>query len=89
MPRPIVIVHGYSDKGESFQVWKDILTQQLGYNADEVHVCSYRSLTNEISINDIAEGDASSRWSAPSIRCMTTPLRCAASWSDAPSAKWW
>lgn len=56
MPRPVVIIHGYSDRGESFQTWKDILVNQMGYAPTDVHVCSYRSLTNEISINDIAEG---------------------------------
>ncbi|MBM4192780.1 MAG: hypothetical protein FJ202_00170 [Gemmatimonadetes bacterium] len=54
--RPLVIVHGYSDKGESFRKWKDILVARCGYSADQVHICSYRSLTNEITIKDIAEG---------------------------------
>lgn len=54
--RPIVIIHGYSDKGESFRGWRDLLVNRLGYDPSQVHICSYRSLTNEISIKDIAEG---------------------------------
>ncbi len=54
--RPLVIIHGYSDKGESFRGWRDILVNRLGYSPSQVHICSYRSLTNEISIRDIAEG---------------------------------
>jgi hypothetical protein len=56
MPIPLVLIHGYSDKGESFQKWKDILTQTKKYNEDDIHICSYRSLTNEVTIKDIAEG---------------------------------
>lgn len=57
MPRrPIVIIHGYSDSGKSFRTWQSILVNDLGYDPSDIHVCSYRSLTNEISIKDIAEG---------------------------------
>lgn len=53
--RPIVLVHGYSDKGESFKRWCDILTA-AGYDATAIHLGSYVSLSNEITIKDIAEG---------------------------------
>lgn len=52
---PIVLIHGYSDDGTAFRVWRRIL-EQRGYDVAMVHVCSYRSLTNEVSIKDIAEG---------------------------------
>ena len=52
--RPIVLIHGYSDKGQSFKRWRDILVQN-GYDADQVHICTYQSLTNEVNIKDIAE----------------------------------
>jgi len=52
---PVVLIHGYSDSGESFKVWKDILIRS-GYDANSVHVCSYRTLTNEVTIKDLAEG---------------------------------
>jgi hypothetical protein len=56
MPRrPVVLIHGYSDQGESFDAWKSALLQR-GYQATELSVCSYETLTNEVSIKDIAEG---------------------------------
>ncbi|MDQ6690680.1 MAG: hypothetical protein M3Z18_09240 [Gemmatimonadota bacterium] len=52
---PIVLVHGYSDDGSVFKVWQRILDQR-GYSVAMVHACTYRSLTNELTIKDIAEG---------------------------------
>ena len=52
---PIVLVHGYSDEGASFRVWDRILAER-GYDVAMIHAASYRSLTNEVSIKDIAEG---------------------------------
>jgi pimeloyl-ACP methyl ester carboxylesterase len=52
---PIVLIHGYSDEGASFKAWQQIL-EQRGYDVAMVHACSYRSLTNEVTIKDIAEG---------------------------------
>lgn len=53
--RPIVLVHGYSDKGTSFKRWCDLLTAQ-GYDATTIRLGNYVSLSNEITIKDIAEG---------------------------------
>lgn len=53
--RPIVLVHGYSDKGPSFRRWSDVLTAR-GFDATTIHLGSYVSLSNEISVKDIAEG---------------------------------
>ncbi|MBN1238413.1 MAG: hypothetical protein JXB36_07915 [Gammaproteobacteria bacterium] len=53
--RPIVLVHGYSDQGESFKAWQEALTQR-GYDATTIHLGNYVSLSNEITIKDIAEG---------------------------------
>ncbi|RKN84361.1 esterase/lipase family protein [Paenibacillus ginsengarvi] len=53
--RPIIMIHGYSDQGKSFHTWVDRLSQ-LGYDATRIHVCSYETLTNEVTIADIAEG---------------------------------
>jgi pimeloyl-ACP methyl ester carboxylesterase len=56
MPRrPVVLIHGYSDRGESFLRWRDALVT-AGYDAHDIPVCSYQTLTNEISVKDIAEG---------------------------------
>ncbi|HKY20158.1 MAG TPA: hypothetical protein VJM31_02970 [Vicinamibacterales bacterium] len=53
--RPIVLVHGYSDKGPSFHAWRDALAAH-GYDATTIHLGHYVSLSNEITIKDIAEG---------------------------------
>ncbi|HRJ53122.1 MAG TPA: hypothetical protein PLE99_10155 [Candidatus Thiothrix moscowensis] len=57
MSRPVVLIHGYSDSSDSFQQWidqfKDICSDQPNFS---VHLCDYRTLTNEISLKDIAEG---------------------------------
>ncbi|MGZ3502745.1 MAG: esterase/lipase family protein, partial [Gemmatimonadaceae bacterium] len=56
MPRnPIVLIHGYSDDGAAFRTWERIL-EDRGYDVAMIHACSYRSLTNEVTIKDIAEG---------------------------------
>src|SRR5688500_11518157 len=55
MPRlPLVLIHGYSDLGASFEPWRRALSGR-GYDVSSIHVPSYRSLTNEITIKDIAE----------------------------------
>src|SRR5690606_39978494 len=53
--RPIVLVHGYSDEGASFNTWQDALRRR-GYDATTIHLGNYVSLSNEITIKDIAEG---------------------------------
>ncbi|MFC4809424.1 esterase/lipase family protein [Paenibacillus sp. GCM10023250] len=52
--RPIVLIHGYSGNGRSFRTWVDKLIAR-GYDPQSVHVCSYETLTNEVTIPDIAE----------------------------------
>ena len=51
---PIVLVHGYSSEAAAFDTWKSILVRE-GFAASRIHACSYRSLTNEVTISDIAE----------------------------------
>ncbi|MES2734210.1 MAG: hypothetical protein V4714_20855 [Bacteroidota bacterium] len=55
MNYPIVLIHGYSDVPESFDNWRKALIKN-GYNDKDIHTCGYRSLTNEVTIKDIAEG---------------------------------
>ncbi len=57
MPRRhLVLIHGYSDRGQSFDTWKALLGRR-GYDAiTEISVASYETLTNEVGIKDIAEG---------------------------------
>lgn len=52
---PVVLVHGYSDKGESFERWRSVL-ERAGHDAKLIQVGNYISLSNEITIKDIAEG---------------------------------
>lgn len=51
---PIVLLHGYSDRAESFGRWRQHLIE-LGYRATAIRVGEYVSLSNEVSIKDIAE----------------------------------
>ena len=52
---PIILVHGYSDKGQSFQRWRQALADR-GFTAATIHLGNYVSLSNEVSVKDIAEG---------------------------------
>jgi hypothetical protein len=52
--RPVILIHGYSDKGGSFGSWVRTL-RAAGYSAEALRVCCYRSLVNELTIPDIAE----------------------------------
>jgi pimeloyl-ACP methyl ester carboxylesterase len=49
---PVVLIHGYSDKGASFKNWSQIL-RNAGF---QTHICTYQSLTNEVTVKDLAEG---------------------------------
>ncbi|HMQ14743.1 MAG TPA: hypothetical protein PKC49_02105, partial [Phycisphaerae bacterium] len=55
MPNPVLLLHGYSDRGDSFQKWKHVLVQS-GFDARSVFVGNYKTLTNDITIKDLAEG---------------------------------
>jgi hypothetical protein len=56
MSTPLVLIHGYSDKGERWKQWRELLITKRNLDPSRVHVFSYISLANEISIGDIAEG---------------------------------
>ena len=43
MANPIVLIHGYSDTGFSFEPWRDALVAG-GYDRDNIHICNYRCL---------------------------------------------
>jgi len=53
---PIVLIHGYSDQGASFRVWEQIIEQTQGVPATTLHIANYISLSNEVTIKDLAEG---------------------------------
>ncbi len=52
---PVVLIHGYSAEGKSFDKWVEALLNR-GYDIKHIHIWSYRTLTNEVTIKDIAEG---------------------------------
>lgn len=53
--RPLVLVHGYSDAAKAFVEWRNIIS---GWDRPvrNIYVGSYVSLTNEVTIKDVAEG---------------------------------
>jgi len=53
--RPLVLVHGYSDTYRGFEEWRQIL-EAWGRGADTMHIGNYVSLSNEVTIKDVAEG---------------------------------
>ena len=53
--RPLVLLHGYSSRGSAFEAWRRALTA-AGMPAENIVTVSYESLTNEVSVRDIAEG---------------------------------
>ena len=55
MPNPIVLIHGYSDQGDSFKKWQKELSNR-GYDTTTISICSYVTLSNEVTIKDIGEG---------------------------------
>jgi hypothetical protein len=53
--RRVALIHGYSDQGQSFMSWAAKLRDR-GVQAEQINICNYISLNNEITIPDIAEG---------------------------------
>jgi pimeloyl-ACP methyl ester carboxylesterase len=57
MKLPLVLIHGYSDQGASFQAWRDNLTKHEPiWDIEAISTCSYQSLTGEVTIKDLADG---------------------------------
>ncbi len=52
--RPVVLIHGYSDRGESFAAWRNALIER-GHIVEDIFIASYASKTNEVTIPDIGE----------------------------------
>jgi hypothetical protein len=55
LSRKLVLIHGYSDQGPSFDNWAEKFRAR-GIDAQQINICNYISLNNEITIPDIAEG---------------------------------
>src|SRR5260370_21637917 len=57
MNRPIVLIHGYSDKGASFRTWREKLASgDPAWEIDTISTGNYQSLTDEVTIKDLADG---------------------------------
>jgi pimeloyl-ACP methyl ester carboxylesterase len=52
---PVILVHGYSDKGAAWAAWREILRRRLDLKNIDLRTCTYIFNNNEISINDVAE----------------------------------
>jgi len=56
MPRnPLVLLHGYHDVGAAYINWREGL-EKRGVAVQDINICNYVTLNNEITIDDIAEG---------------------------------
>ena len=53
--RKVVLLHGYSSNADSLGPWRDALIDR-GYAIEDIRLGDYISLSNEITIRDIAEG---------------------------------
>jgi len=59
MPRPLVLVHGYSADAKAFHPVRAALLaamEKQEIKLVDINICNYISLNNEITIKDIAEG---------------------------------
>jgi len=52
---PVLLVHGYSDSGAAFGPWREKLTA-LGFDPRTIQVADWRSLSDELTLADLAEG---------------------------------
>jgi len=53
--RPLILLHGYSADGSAFARWRTVL-REAGWTPEQLCTVSYESLTNDVSVRDIAEG---------------------------------
>lgn len=54
---PVLLIHGYSADGASFRPWRARL-ERAGFEARTLKVATWKSLTNELSLADVAEAFA-------------------------------
>ena len=55
MAVPLVLVHGYASEAKAFDKWRNALIS-AGRKVTEIFVGNYVTLTNEVTIDDIANG---------------------------------
>jgi len=61
LPRPLVFIHGYSSEGAALDPLRDAMMKEARarntpLDTEDLDICTYISLNNEITIKDIAEG---------------------------------
>jgi pimeloyl-ACP methyl ester carboxylesterase len=56
MALPLVLIHGYSANDRSFEPWRKKLIEKRNLDPNSVFTVDYKTLANNVSINDIAEG---------------------------------
>jgi pimeloyl-ACP methyl ester carboxylesterase len=52
-PKPLVIIHGWSDSSASFQHLAQLLQTQLGYTPQLINLADYISMDDEITYDDL------------------------------------
>jgi hypothetical protein len=72
MPRPIVLIHGYSATGLDFTELCNQL-KKCQVEPIDLNVGNYVSLNNEITIKDIAEGFDRALRNNPRLSCLHSP----------------
>jgi hypothetical protein len=55
VPIPLVLVHGYASSGNAYVKWRDAFIA-AGRKVTDIFVGNYITLTNEVTIDDIANG---------------------------------
>lgn len=48
MPNTLVLIHGYADIGDSFKKWRDELVASGLYKKENIQLCNYLTLTEEM-----------------------------------------
>ena len=66
MPRPVILVHGYSADAQAFHPVREALKAK-GIATTDINICNYISLNNEVTIKDIAEGFARALATRPQL----------------------
>ena len=53
MPRPVVIIHGWSDSSRSFRPLAKLLTEELGRSVEVISLADYESRDDEVTYDDV------------------------------------
>lgn len=62
----MVLIHGYSATSKTFDAWREVLLG-WGYAPHDVQVANYVSLSDEVTITDLAKGFDAALRSQPGL----------------------